>query len=506
MPDPLVLPIAAYAPDLPDYPAAGSANVRNVYPRTPQSYGAVPQPAAQYNALNARCQGAAAFRDKTGQVYLFAGDVNDLYSLTAGASGWSNASKAAGAYSIGSDLQWQFVYFNGDVIATDYTDPVQFFTPGVSSTFTDLPGGAPKGKYIAVVKNAFVVLGNTFDPGNGALPQRLWWCDAGNAKSWSTPGTTQAAQNQAGAVDLLGGAGQVQGFASDLINADAVVFQEYAVRRMMYVGPPDIFSLLPVENAKGTPAPYSIVVNGGIAYYWGQDGIYAFDGGASLPIGANRVDKTVYADLDQSSFTRVIGASDPVNRLIWWAYPGFGNVNGNPNRLLAYNWLLDRFTICDITCETLAQTLSVGYTLDQLYTILGYSLDTLPAPLDSTVWMGGRPQLVLFDTSHKLNFLTGTPLAATVETQEIQPTPGRRTLIRNARPLIDGATPSVAIGYRDRQQDTVSYSAAAALNRLGTCPGRVSGRYIRAKLTIPATTGWTNISGVELDIANQGRR
>ena len=504
---PLQMPIAEYAPDLPDYPAAGSSNVRNVYPRTPQSYGAVASPAAQYNALNSRCQGAAAFRNKAGNVFAFAGDGADLYSLTVGGATWTNASKSAGAYAPAADAQWQFVYFNGDVIATDYSDNVQVYTPGTSSTFTDLGGGAPQGKYISVVKNAFVVLGNTSDPSNGVLPQRIWWCDAGNAHSWSTPGSSQAAEFQAGAVDLLGSGGSVQGFASDLVNADAVVFQEYAVRRMMYAGPPDIFTLLPVENAKGCPAPYSIVANGGTAYYWGQDGIYAFDGGTSLPIGANRVDKTIYRDLDMSVINRVVGSNDPLNRLIWWAYPGAGNTSGNPNRLVAYNWQLDRFTICDVTCETLAQLLSIGYSLDELYTILGYTIDDLPAPLDSSVWTGGRLQLGLFDSAHKLNFLTGTPLAATVETQEVQPIPGRRILVTNARPLVDGDAPSVSIGKRERQQDAVTYSTPSVLNSMGMCPTRTSGRYIRAQITVPAgSTKWTNISGVELDAVPQGSR
>lgn len=505
MPPPLVLPVAEYKPDLPDVPGDGSNIISGVYPRTSLSYGAILGPQPVYNALNARCQGAVAFRDITGNVHAFAGDASNLYTIQTGA--WANISRSPASYSIDTSGQWQFVYFNNNVIATDYNDPLQSFNMGTGTAFADIPD-APRGRYIAVVKNAFVLLGDTFDASNGAMPQRLQWCDAGNAMSWSTPGTTRAAQYQAGSAVLFGAGGRIQGFASDLVNADAIVFQEFSVKRMMYVGPPDIFSLLPVENARGCAAPNSIVVSGGYAYYLGQDGFYAFDGGQSVPIGFDKIDKTVLADLDLSYVDRVVGCADPVNRLIWWAYPGAGNSGGNPNRLLIYNFMLNRWSLAEQECETITKMLSIGYTLDELYTVLGYSLDTLPAPLDSSIWTGGRMQMGLFGTNHKLHFLTGLPLEAIVETQEMEPIPGRRVMVKNARPNIDGLNTvcNVRIGTRDRLQAAVSYGSPSIINALGLCPGRKSGRYVRAKFSMNSNTSWTNISGIELEIVPQGVR
>lgn len=509
---PLILPVAEYAPDLPDLAGKGSANIRNVYPRTPLSYGPIGGPAPYSSALPARCQGASAYIDSGGNVYLFAGDATDLFEITTGSTGWANVAKAAGAYGIGADAQWQFTYFNGDVIATDFVDPPQSFTLGSSAAFADLPGSPPKGRYVATVKNAFVIFANTNDPADGDMPQRVWWSAAGNAKAdgWPTLGSAIAAQLQAGATDLLGAGGWVQGLAPDLANADAAVFQEYAVKRMIYAGPPVVFDFLPAENVRGTPAPYSIVCANGIAFYLGQDGFYAFDGVTAQPIGANKVDKMFWGNgsdaVDQSNLARVVGVADPVNKMIWWAYPASDNSDGNPTRLLGYNWQLDRWSICDLTCETICRLLSIGYTLDELYTQLGYTLDTLPAPLDSRVWTGGRLLFGLFDAGHKLNFLTGANLAPRVDTQEIQPFPGRRTLITAARPRVDGGSPSVAIGRRESLQATIAYTPAVALNSLGVCPVRTSGRYTRGSVTLPQGSVFTNISGVELDAAPQGVR
>lgn len=505
---PVTLPAALYAPDLSAW-AGASANIRNVVPRTPESYGPVGQPAIYSSALTARCQGGAGFIDSGSNVFLFAGDSQDLYKMVSGSVTWSNVSKSLHAYGIGSDSQWQFVYFNGDVIATDFVDQPQMFTLASSVAFADLTGSPPRARYISVVKNAFVVLGNTFDGTNGNMPQRVWWSAAGNAKNWPTPGTNAAAAVESGATDLLGDGGWVQGFASGLANADAVVFQQYAVKRMSYAGPPLTFAFLPAENVRGTQAPNSIVVNGGLAYYYAQDGFYSFDGVASQPIGANRVDKTVGADIDQTYLPRMVGTADPFNKLIWWAYPGAGSSSGNPNRLLAYSWQLDRWSICDITCETIMRMLSIGYTLDELFTILGYTLDNLPAPLDSPIWTGGKLQLGIFDTAHKLNYLSGTPLAATIETAEIEPASGKRVFVSSVRPQIDGVgtAPTVKIGRRDQYQDAVAYGPDVALNSLGNCPQRLSGNYIRATTTVPAgSSTWTNVGGVEIDIAIQGIR
>jgi hypothetical protein len=505
---PVTLPVSEYAPDLPDYPGQGSSVILNVYPRTPVSYGPVNSPMPQYNALGSRCIGGAAFRLASGDTFMLAGTETDLYLLKAGLTSWQNASNTPGGYS-GTDQVWRFTYFNGDVIATNFGNNPQYITLSSGSTFTDLPGSPPRGKFVGVAKNAFVVFAHTFDSLNGEMPQRVWWGAAGNARSWPTLGSAQAQQVQSSAVDLLGPDGAIAGIAFDLNGADAVVFQEYALRRMMYSGPPNVFSFLPVERGRGCIAPDSIVAYGGIAYYWGTDGIYAFDGSESKAIGANRIDSTVYNDLDLGNVARVVGVADPINKLIWWAYPSKQNTDGNPDRMLSYNWSIDRWSLCEVTCETLLRLLTIGYSLDDLFTVFGYTIDNTPANFDGAVWQGGRVNLGLFDANHTLNFLTGTPLAATVDTQEMEPMPGRRSFIgigSTVKPLVDGGSPTVAIGRRDKLQDAVAFTAAASMNALGLCPLRTSGRYMRSRINVPASDQWSHISGVELELAGQGVR
>jgi hypothetical protein len=503
-PLPLPIKVASYMPDLPDFQNPGSPNARNVLPRTRQSFGPVGAPMVySSSALSKTCQGAASYLDPSGNAYQFAGDANDLYEFSSLA--WTKVSKTLGIYSVPSTGQWRFEYFNGILLATDYNDQIQKFALGTDTAFADLAGTPPKARYMAVVRG-FLMLAGTNDGTFGQQPQRAWWSGIGNPTNWPTPGTLSAAQAMSSYNDLTGSGGWNQGIVGNLGNADGAIFQEHAVFRVMFAGPPNVFDFLPAEGVKGCPAPGSIIQVGALVYYLGEDGFYAFDGATSTPIGVDQVDKAFFADLDQNNIARITAAVDPINKIVFWCYPGQGNSGGNPNHILAYRWDLQRWSILDLTAEFMVRLLSIGYTLDQLFTVLGYSIDGLPAPLDSRIWTGGKILLGLFDTSHRLNYLTGSNMAATVDSGEQQLFAGKRALISAARPWVDGGTPSVAVGKRDRMSDAVAYTPASKMNAFGTCPLRTTGRYVRTRLTMPAGATWTNLVGLELDAEPRGER
>jgi hypothetical protein len=498
----MLLPAAEWAPDQ----AAGSpvsAYVRNCLPRSAVSYGPMASPVAYSGALAARCQGGVAFQDVAGNAVVFAGDAAKLHRLLAGTTAWSDVSKSGG-YATSPEERWAGVLFGDRVVMTNFANPVQSFRLGVDSAFGDLSAAAPKARHLAVVRD-WLVLANTVDAVDGARPQRVWWSAIDDPTSWPAPGTAAAAAAQSDYQDLVGEAGWIQGLVGNLGTADGAIFQDRGIVRMAYVGPPAIFAFATAEGARGTPAPASIAQLGSVVYYLGEDGFYAFDGSASRPIGANKIDKTFFADLDPAWLSRVSAAIDPINKLCFWAYPGVGNTAGNPNRLLAYNWSLDRWSLCEVESELILRTLSFGYSLDGL-DALSASLDALPLSLDSRAYTGGRVLLSAFDAQHRLAYFSGPPLGPTVETAEVQTPQGSRTFVRAARPLVDGGTPSVAIGTRDRLADAGSLGSAVPIDARGVAPQRAGGRYVRARVTLPAAATFTHISGVELDTAPDGVR
>lgn len=503
----ITVPVGEFAPDAPDYQNPGSSVVTNVLPKTETSYGPLSALAVYSSALTARCQGAYAGLDTAGNVNVFSGDATKLYRMTSASSSFAEVSVTPGAYSIPADGMWKFAFMNGRVIATDYTDAPQGFLIDSDTNFSVLSVGAPKARYCAVIKN-FLALANTTDATFGAQPQRVWWGALNDPTNWPTPGTSLAAQVQSDYQDIFGEGGWIQAIVGNLGTADGAVIMEHAVWRMVYSGPPTIFSFLPAEGVKGTPAPNSVVQFGAFVYYLSENGFEIFDGTMSQPIGFGKVDKYFYSNVDQSNMHRVVAAVDPINKIVMWAAPFAGNSGGNPNVILFYHTVLNRWSIATgLNLETIARVLSFGYTLDTLDNT-GYNLDTLPYSLDSRIWTGGNVLLSAFDASHKLNFFSGANLPATVDTTEGQLFPGKRGLIRSARPLVEGAivAPKVAIGTRDRLFDAVTMGSAVAVNSIGLCPQRVAGRYARAEITTQSGETWTHIEGVEIDAIPLGER
>lgn len=497
------IPIGEFSPDQPDFGNPGSAHVRNVIPRTAQSYGPMPSLATYSGPLPGPCLGAFSGVDASGNVQVFAGTSGNLHKLAGAATAFSAIGKAGG-YATAADGFWRFTQFGNLVLAANLNDPLQAFDLTDGAVFADLSAAAPRARYISVVRD-WVVVANTYDGLDGPRPQRVWWGAIGDATDWPAIGSTEAQKKQSDFQDLLGDQGWIQGLVGNLGTADAAIFFERAIYRMVYAGAPAIFAFQAVEGARGCPAPGSIVQLGSFCFYLGEDGFYQFDGSNSLPIGAQKVDKWFFADLDQTYMRNITAAVDPINKLVFWAYPAAGSVAGKPNRLIMYNWALGRWSVADIDCEMILRTASFGFTLDGL-DALGLGLDELPFSLDSRIWTGGKLLLSAFDQAHRLAYFTGPSLAAEVETTEGEPAPGRRVFVSSVRPLVDGGAPSVAVGTRARLVDDVAWKPAVPINAVGDCPQRATGRYLRARLTLPAGSGFAHIQGVDVTAAAEGKR
>lgn len=357
---------------------------------------------------------------------------------------------------------------------------------------------APKARYIGVVKG-FLVVGNTNDAVSNAQPQRVWWSGLNDPTSWPTPGTATAAQFQSSYNDLFGDSGWIKGIVGNLGTADGAVFMEHAIWRMVYVGAPAVFNFFQAEGVRGTQAPGSIAQLGGTAFYFGEDGFYSFDGTSSIPIGFDKVDKTVLADLDTTYIDRMTGAIDPINKLYLCAYAGAGNVVGNPNRLLAYHWPTRKWSLINEDTEIIVRALTFGNNV--LDTVGAVSLDTAfynTFPMDSRVWIGGNIIMAAFDTAHKLSYFNGANMEAVIDTTELEPFQGQLAFIQDCRPQVDGSIPMVSFGVRNRLIDPVTFNSPVAINSIGTCPQTVNGRYVRGEITIPSGD-WTHAQGLQVE-------
>lgn len=502
---PKILPTAEWSPDTPDFLNAGCTRATNVYPQSLTSYGPVPSlaPLGSYVALPAPVIGMFSYLDASAQTHLFAGQPTKIFRLHTGDTAFIDITKVAATYGASVSSPWSMTAFGNSIIATDGADAPQVFTIGTSN-FVDLSAGAPIAKYACTVRD-FLFLGFCTESST-IFPQRIHWSAIGNPSNWPTAGTNPAIQVQSDYQDLRADLGHVRGLASGLQNADVAIFMDRGVYSGLYTKggtQGTIFSFQVVQGAEGCRAPQSIVSHHGSAFYQGNNGFYQFDGTTITPIGAQKIDRWFFTDsldgVDQAKVLLTQGSADPLGKFIYWLYYGPQN-NGTPNRVLVYNWSLQRWSVIRLSAQWLAKGLTLGYTLDQLDSF--GTIETLPASLDDPLWQGGALLMLAFDANNNLAYFGGPSMAASLETAEAQPTPGMRSRVTGAKPLIDGGDSTgvtVSMGTRNRLEDPILYSPASTMNVWGNCVQRVDARYVRAQINIPAGAVWSHCLGAELD-------
>jgi len=492
-----------YAPDQPALDAGGafSTVAKNIIPLTKGSYGPVGALSTVSDALSARCQGAASFQDYAGNTFTFAGDATKLYKLATAA--WGDVSIAAN-YTVASDETVEFAKFGNRVISCNgLADPMQSYVMGTSSLFANLAAAAPRARHIAQVKD-FIMALNTWDSTDGAVPNRAWWSAIDNPTSWPTIGSAAAAQVQSDRQDLPSG-GWGQAITGAVGGVDGAIWMDHSIYRIVYQGSPTVFGFYQVENSRGTPAPNSVVNVGDFAAYLAEDGFYLFNGQDSTPIGTQRIDKTFYADVDQSSMHLVIGSADVINKMFWWIYPSSGS--SIPDKAVIYNWAIDRWSSAEFDAEFIFKDLTQGTTLDGLDSV-GTNIDdagVFGLSLDSRAWVGGRPIFSAMDSAHKLSRFSAVPLAATIESQEIG---GKsRIFVSGVQPYVDVDDTddgTIKLKYRDNPGTTITTGSAASVDADGSAHFTQSARYVRAEVTVAAASSWSHAQGVDAEISADG--
>lgn len=561
-----VIPMAEWKPDLPDLATATSI-AQNVIPITPESYGPFPS-LAQYSqtSMDGACIGAISVQDTDLNVYVFAGTADQLYELTDLSSSWVNVSGTT--YSTAQGDNWQFVLFDDEVIATNFGSPLQSFDLGTSTTFGPLftapawavstaysslgaqvlangnryiltqagtsassgtgPSGTgagisdgsaiwnyqsgppPQARRMCVPKN-FLMVGNTVDPVGGNGPKRVWWSASNDPTTWPAPGSDAAIQTMSDFNDFEGNFGEITGLVDSLANADVAVFFRHAVWRGIFVGPPDVFDFFPLENVRGCPAPNSLVPIGALVWFLGEDGFYVFDGTTSTPIGADKFDNWFFANVNQAYLYNVVGAANVPNKMVLWAYPSTTATTGICDSILVYRWDIQRASSVFLGPSALTwllRSLAFGISMDNMAAFGFMDVDTLPASLDSSIWVGGASKLTAINGVGELAYFSGPNLAAQVATQTKQLTAGRRSYVQSARPLVDlsQGVPAVSFAARVNLYDPEVFGPAVAPDISGECPQRSDGRYHNAMVSMPAGAIWTHIVGVDSTFVPAGLR
>ena len=456
-----------------------------------QSYGPFPSPVAYSSAAADTVRGAYSTKDLSGTVYTFLGTAGALYRESSTAL---NGVSRTASYTTAADSPgWEIETFGNTVIAANGSDALQFYTMGTSSQFLDMSASAsaPVARHIAVVRD-FLFTG--YQPTNQA---RVQWSRINNPLRFGTsqrfqsdyqdlPGTDQTIRK------ITGG-----DFATILTNT--------SVWRATYVGSPLIFRFDEVARNVGCYASGSAARFQNMTFFLSASGMYMFDGQGCTPIGAEQIDETILDELNNSYLYRITSTIDPVNKLYLMAYPSTGSTDGTPNRIAIYSWATQRWAFASENLEILFNHMTSGYTLEGLDAF--GTLETLAFSLDSTAWQGGLTALSCVNTDHMIARFTGSAKTARFTTGEAEIVTDARAFVRSLRPLVQGSSSTTVncyVGGRDRLVDSVTWSAASAMNATGTCPVRSNARYHRLKMEISG--GFDRVIGSEVEVTKEGVR
>jgi hypothetical protein len=427
--------------------------------------------------------GSKGVYDGEGDGQIFCGDASKLYTLVSRVA--TDISKVGG-YTVDTGDWWQLEQFGSYVVAVAKGEAPQVYQIGVSSVFADLAGSPPQATCLARI-NDFMMMGKDFT---------VYWSAFNDITSWTPSATTQAG------TQLLD---QGQGKIQTIVGGEyAAIFQERAIRRAVYVGPPVIwdFGQDAVETKRGAIGPNAAARFGGAIFFASDDGFYVFDGNSSTGIGSGKVDDYFQKRLNYGYRHRVQVGIDTINKFVVFGFPA--GSSSTISELLIYSLTDGRWTHDDVSLEILTDMPVEALTVDnfQIYEPADdldvAALDAIN--IDSNVFDEKRRLLAgVASTTHRIGTFTGANRQAIVETGEFEPMAGKRALVTELWPVGDfeASNISASIGYRRALPGaSVAYTQATAMNRVGFCPQRMDARFLRARVQVAAGASWTRLEGV----------
>ena len=476
--------------DLPTYQNSGALVVDNVLPLAKGYKSLAGFQALSGTGLTGSALGLFTSFSASGSTN-YAGDATKLYQMDSSLV-FQDKSKAGGYNNSTTENArdfWAFTQFGSNIIATNFADNIQKFEEGVDSAFSDLV--SLKAKYIAVIRD-FVVAGYTTESST-TYNKRVKWSGINDSSTWTPSQATQS-----GFQDIVGSHGNIQAIVGG--ESAGVIFMEKAIYRMEYVGTPLIFQFNKIADNIGAFAPKSVASYGNMVFFLAQDGFYKLTGGQQLtPIGNGKVDNFFFDDLS-SNLDGITSAVDPNNSIVVWSYRGSGATGTTNNKLLIYNYAVDKWsTGSGQDLEFIASASQEAFTTLESLDVLG-DLDNLPKSLDSYFYKEGIVGLAGFNSANKFGKFIANSLSATVDTTEFEGADGKRSTLINCRPIVDGTTnTSVTVTpiTRQSQLDTTTTGSAISTNDTGTCPLRSTSRYHRIRVKV--TGNFNTMSGVDIE-------
>ncbi len=483
-------PIADYRPDVADINGIFTDELVNVLPAD-GSY--IPMPS--FEPLSEPCPepilGALAVKTKNG-VSIIVGTREKIFLLDNTTMNWKDISQKGKSYLANVDAPWSFALFGDFIIAVNANDKPQVIDINHDKTFRNLGGNPPQAGIVRIWGD-FVCLMKLTE-----YPRRVHWSGLNDAEFWTVGKKSCDYQ------DFPDG-GFVQG-ATETTNP--IIFMRSAIYAGSFIpGSKIIFSFQKIHDKRGAKNAESIVCRGDLAFFADEGGFYQITNeGQIIPIGFEKVDRTMTAKSRQDNLYTMSAAIDGVYNRVYWMVDSDENLH--KRILLIYDWGLQKWTKALVDIKMILPIFLAGTTLEGL-DFVTENIDDLSFSLDSKVWKNESPILGAFDQQGRLGSFSGSPMACVVTSQEMGQTNGMITRVKNIMPQVNSGKFYLSVGMRFRQsleEETVWLPEKQPSYNTGQIHCRARARFYRFKLRIPEGVNWTHVAGFDVELTRAGMR
>jgi hypothetical protein len=453
--------------------------IQEAYNVIPQAIGYSPLPEAVDLSGSASETLTNAFATKYGgTTTVFAAGTTKLFKLDSTDLSLDDVSKSGG-YTTAD--RFYFVQFGQRLIAANGNSKLQSWDLGSSTAFADLDSAAPTAKFVTVVRD-FVVAANT-----SSAPTTVYWSDINDETDW-TPSDLSQSDSQ-----IIPDGGDIRGITGGEFG---LVLLEKAISRMSYVGAPLFFQFDTIAKNIGCYESNSIAQFGNLTFFLADDGFYVCDGQTVSPIGAEKIDRFFFNNVDQTKLNEMSATVDTVKKIVIWQ---FTDIFAR-KRLMVYNWQVKKWSEGETDTNYLAPIATAGTTLEALDTY--GNMDTINTSFDSRLWAGGKfvsagtrgAKIVTFTGQPKIGYITSSDIGN-----------GSQSIITLAKPKIDNGSSSVAVYSRNLLTATPTFGTATNADSENRVSLRSSGNYHRVRV-YPSGSNWKTAVGVDVTIVPTGGR
>jgi hypothetical protein len=285
------------------------------------------------------------------------------------------------------------------------------------------------------------------------------------------------------------------------ISSGAIIIQRDKVEMLTYPDPDYTFRRSPVNGYRGAAAKWSICLigqNDFVGYF--ADGF--FRGPDFQPIGAERVDRFIIEQCDQTARQNMISAADFRRKIVWFRC----QKTDGAYLLLGYQWQLNQWFQSNADLADMFRLETVGLTFGALESVFPTIADLANVTFGSSIFDGGSVEFGGITSGGYLAYLNGPPMEATLETNEASLNDTNNAFVNGGRADTDAIDFTTVLSVAEYKGNPFATKPAVSpSSRTRFIPYRGNGRVHKVSITIPAGVSWTRFAGVDLDVAGSGK-